>query len=304
MRNNVYIHKIGGAGLMMSRKELSSLLLRIIREAPQSNFIFVVSALAGVTRLLDNLVKAIKDKEKAKTNFLFMNFKIAHEEMIGRLIPFDHQIYKEMNIYYSQMEEIIYSKTFEHNEKYQANLLKYGEICSSSIFRIFVDIFIHSYLLDARDCIVTKNDSYTLAGVDLVLTLEKTKNKLDQIEYNSIVTQGYIAKNYLGEDTVLGYDGSDLTAAIFALASLLDKKNEVQLSYWKDILGVWENPHKETDGIFEKMKISEYLEFSKQNQVPVLTEAIRILEKVDPSRLNIFIRSFLNLENPGTLITP
>ena len=302
MGKKVYVNKIGGAGLMMPRKELSSLLLKIIREAPQGNFIFVVSALAGITRLLDNLVKAIKEKEKTKTNFFFMNFKIAHEEMIERLIPFDHQIYKEMNIYYSQMEEIIYSRLPDHNEKYQANLLKYGEICSSSIFRIFADIFVSSYLLDARDCIVTKNDSYALANVDLALTLEKTKNKLNQIQYNSIVTQGYIAKNYLGEDTVIGYDGSDLTAAIFALASLSDKKNEVQLSYWKDILGVWENPHKETDGIFEKMKISEYLEFSEQNQVPVRPDSLNILSGA--GKCKIFIRSFLNLENRGTLITP
>jgi aspartokinase len=304
MERNVYVHKIGGAGLMMDRGSLTSLLFKIKTQTPPgAHIIFVVSALAGVTRLLDNLAKAIKNKEKDKIDLLFMNFKMIHEEMINRLIPFDRHIHREIDKYYCQMDSII-NREVNYGDKERANLLKYGELCSSVIFRVFADIFIPTFLLDARECIITDNDSHIFAKVDLPLTLDKIESKINGIHHNSIVTQGYIARNYLGEDTALGYDGSDLTAAIFALALLKDKENKVFLSYWKDILGVWENPNKESDGIFGAMIILDYLEFAEQNHVPVRVDALKILSSIDPSRIKIFIRSFLDLKNPGTLITP
>jgi len=58
------VHKIGGAGLMQSRSDLIWLTGKAIKEAEGGVTIFVVSALAGVTRLLGSIFQAIEYKHQ------------------------------------------------------------------------------------------------------------------------------------------------------------------------------------------------------------------------------------------------
>lgn len=306
------IDKMGGALVIEDLLKIVSVISYIKGRDISNKKIIIVSALKNVTRLLVALFDAIIANDVPKVNSLFLNFRNIHTDRARSMFRFDcRYIIKEMDdICFSQIYPFIQNRKYlerENMSKEKANLLKYGELCSSIIMKNFLKMFFYDdlYYLDARDCIIANanENDYTNALVDLNCTLDKIDQAINSISHKVILTEGFIARDIYGNDSLMGFDSSDLTASLFARYFAL-KYNSASLSFWKDVCGVYENPNRELDGIFSFLTTSDYSEFSKENCVPVLPKAIELLSDLDPKKISINIRSFLNLQNPGTLIKP
>lgn len=324
MRETFHIHKLGGASFKLSKKHMKRLIEKIIEESKGAPVIFVVSAMAGVTRILDEMFVQMKERNKEKLYLLFKKFKKLHYNKMRDfgIIDDDGTIKKLLD----EVEFFINKKIFCGNlDLDQAYLGKYGELLSSTIFYKFLSSVcdINFCLIDARNCISTKKNCHSVlnAEIDLCATFENTAFHISNLS-GGMVTQGYIASDSdSGDDTLLGYDGSDLSAAIIALVSTEFAK-KVYLTYWKNVLGVIiENSlyrilkrmkilkfilNWKISGylfrIFKLMEISKYLHFAETNTVPVREDSLKCLEK--NTTCVIRIRSFLELNNEGTLIVP
>jgi len=87
------------------------------------------------------------------------------------------------------------------------------------------------------------------------------------------VVQGFIGLNKEGEDTNLGYDGSDLSAAYF-LGGVIDAGAISSLTYWKDVNKFYlEDPFNNPNAkSFYKMPFSQY---EKLPSFPIRLDAVR-----------------------------
>ena len=294
----VFVHKLGGSNLMLALNEFENQLDLIFKEAGSDSIIFVVSALAGVTRLLDSIFIAMRQKDRNSINSL-----------LGVLKEIHYKRAKDLNVdcvlvlekYFSQIELFINKSSQTENETIdQAALLKYGELLSSSIFQCFLG---KGRLIDARSFMVSS--PFGSSHIEAQVVIEPTIDNIFRAMNCSkiIVTQGFISRDYdSGDDNVLGYDGSDLTAAVISL-SLLVKSCWVSLNYWKDVSGVLVNMNNKNK-IFLKMFIKEYLRFSTNNSVPVRPDAIETLSFF--ARQDNFegkIRPFKKPKEQGTVLT-
>ncbi len=306
MKNKIYVHKIGGAGLMLSSDDMTNLVLKILDKSKGGTVIFVVSALAGVTRLLGEIFKAVEYRQKKEIESLLKKFGVMHSEMIERLTGVNPVDFKKSTCSIeNELRSFVYDHVGVPTQKYHAQILSYGELYSSFIFACFIDgIMGDCEFLDARNFIIGNGPDYLNAEPVLNLTASKIIQNFSRTK-GAIVTQGYIASNSNDESEgmVLGYDGSDLTAALITYALLQNSQKTISLVYWKDIPGVFMNPLIKEEGIFSLMKIREYLDFSSKNSVPVRSDAIKLLSGEYPN-LKISIRSFKKLEELGTTIKP
>lgn len=268
--------------------------------------LYVVSAVKGVTRLLDIIVKIIIQKDISRNfkekliNLSLEEFWDIHENLIVDL--FDKERAKDLIKYFnievfSPLRDTIFEKNEDENQ-YYASVLKYGEIASSKIMSKYLSFSGEENVwLDARDYVLT-DANYREAKFVSVHSSFKTCFE----QSKTIVTQGFIGRSITGKDTLLGYDGSDFSASVFAIA--LSEIDEITLSFFKDVNGVYNgNPKKNINlRMFNELRHREYLlVFQETGSFVVRPDSIEALAK---ARVRTIIRSYLNLDNPGTLILP
>jgi len=282
-----FVNKIGGAGLMLPYQKLFEWVRYILRDKePDTQIIIVVSALAKITRILQEIFERKSNGEISEALLVFESIKKIHLQRCADLFI------EEKTALYEYFHEIEYfiiegSISKENQTISNAHILKFGELMSSEIFHQFLLGINRSVkLIDAQKMIYASGNDYC----NSIPLLSKTSEHISKAikgenRYHIILTQGYICNNRL-----LGLDGSDLTASLIALGLRLYSPNlSIKKTFWKDVEGVM------VDGIFrENIGIDEY---NSLETGPVRKDALNI----DPETETV-IRSFLNLENPGTKI--
>lgn len=284
------IHKIGGAGLLLAYYELRYVVLEILKNRePGTQIIVVVSALAKITRMLeDAFEKKCKGNIKEALD-VFQNIKEIHLQRCVDLYVYDKD--NLFDLFHEIKYFILHGSIDEKKSTFsKAYLLKFGELMSSEIFYQFLlTMNLSVKLVDAQKMIFASGKDYcysfpvqpkTSEIISEVIQAESAYN------YNIILTQGYICNERL-----LGLDGSDLTASLIALGLKSCNPNVfVKKTFWKDVDGVI------VDGVVQESMSKD--SYNKLETVPVRKDAINIDSETDET----IIRSFLNLENPGTKI--
>jgi len=301
---------MGGATVGLSVYELSKLVKNVLIKTKTAKLIFVVSAFAGITRILDSIFIAMVQKNQGGVDSLFSIFKEIH---FNRMRELRIENSEEIENIFSQIDLFIHKDHLSGNKTIdQAHLLSFGEILSSLIFNHFISKMTKEeiILINARSLFISKphGSSYVEARIELVPTIENINLffNMDR-KHRVFITQGFISSDGdLGRASVLGYDGSDLSAAVIAL-SLVKSKNFVDLTFWKDVLGVLKDL-KYPDSIFPVMRTIEYIEYSILNSVPVRSDSIKLFFNIDPEirgkYLGINIRSSINIDCLGTILKP
>ncbi len=283
------IHKIGGAGLMLPYEQLLAWVRYILNDIkPGTRIIIVVSAFAKVTTKLQDIFENKSNGDTAKAWEVFKEIKELHlqrctdlfVEETDNLFDYFHEI--EYFISYGSINE-------ENPTISKAQLLRFGELMSSEIFNQFLlKEHVAVKLIDAQNMVFATGEDYCYSVPVQPETSEKISRVINSESANDtiILTQGYI-----GNKRLLGFDGSDLTASLIALALKSRNPNmSVKKIFWKDVDGVMIN------GIVQD-KISVNL-YKSLDTTPVRKDAINIEAETET-----IIRSFLNLNHPGTLIT-
>lgn len=282
------IHKIGGAGLMMLYQELFEWVTYVLMDKkPGTQIVIVVSALAKTTRKLQDIFEKKLNGEIEEAMQIFEDEirKIHLQRCISLSV-------KDTSILYGYFHEIEYfirngSIDQENPTISKAQLLRFGELMSSEIFRQFLlGMNLSVKLIDAQDMVYASGDDYCNSIPLQPKTSKSISKSIDRDHGDKIIlTQGYI-----GYKRLLGLDGSDLSASLITCGLKSCNPNlSVKKTFWKDVDGVM------VDGVVkEKISLGEY---NSLKTVPVRKDALNI----DTETVTT-IRSFLNLQNPGTII--
>jgi aspartate kinase len=285
------IWKFGGA--FFTQENFSNFRKIFKKEKAEGNrILFVVSAIAEMTRLLrfifEKKLALIKVSVKRDPiSSALYEFRKIHEEFILKLFAEDVEIANKVKIsferIFSSLLECLYTdKEIGSKDIFYAQILKFGELSSAMIFNSYLCyIGIDSKLFDARDYVLTDGDHKE----SKILKINPSFQDLFS-ESQFLVTQGFIGKDTDGNDAVLGFDGSDLSAVFFAREI---KGNEVSLTFWKDVKGFYSQDPKINHNaeMCHKMRFSKY---EKLLSHPIRIDAVKYaLEK----GINVNMQSFL-----------
>lgn len=267
--------------------------------------VFVISAMNGITRLLRLIfiikteVKIDEELKKLMTSLCLSEFKRSHMEFISELFPEEEKNAVETNFIklFNDLEKTIdVYKTDDNKDEFYASVLQFGELASSSILSSYINyIKINNTWFDAREYVVT--DSNCREAV--ILSIKDNFQNLFEKD-NVLVTQGFIGRDAGGSNTVVGFDGSDYSASMFA-NSITKNQKQISLTFWKDVMGVYdENPAKNKEAkLISEMSRGEYIENTEKNgSFVVRPDSISSLNE----NVEVIIRSFVNFENSGTKI--
>lgn len=266
--------------------------------------IYVFSAMAGVTRLLESIFQAGKSEGNIRElNSLLTKFEDMHllfiSELFGKIdrdVPYVEKLFDELR-------RIVLQKTdFVNEDHRRASILQFGELVSCGIVSDYLNsININHKLLDARDHIVT-SDNHKDAEI---IEVKGLKEVLENQECEIFIIQGFIGRNSKGEETVLSLNGSDLTAAEVGIAVHTLGYHVPEVIYGKDVNGVYDSDPKlrEKATLLLLITLEDYLIILLKNNhsYPVFPLAVIALVKAG---LSVRVKSYINLDNPGTLVRP
>ncbi len=210
---------------------------KIIQAHLSQHPVVVVSAMAGITNLLEESVRVAVAQETENVSGLIEKIEKQHLEVIKELgIESDGLIadimaeIKRLNSLLRATETIkVKSSDLSHA------VLSIGEILSSLILTgIFQKDGIDAIYIDARKIMITTNRQDQIVPVVNLIEEKAREHLLPALnEHQLIVTQGFISATSEGAPTTLGRNGSDFSASL--LGAAIDA-SEIQI--WTDVDGI------------------------------------------------------------------
>ena len=266
----------------------------------ESKCVVVVSAVSGVTNLLETCMKKAKVgdlKFKSEIDDIFKKHIGIINQFISKkdrseLISF---IKKELGKTENLLKGISLVKEITPN--IYSKIIVVGEVLSSKlIHEIFKTVNLNTRLINGDDLIYVKGD-YLNHLVDWRKTIKKIKQHFIENSFHVNVIPGFICKNENGDLSTLGRGGSDLSASI--IANVLDAKS---LEIWTDVSGVYTANPKIVSQARPIKKISYYeaMELSHFGAKVIYPPTIQpLIEK----KIELKIKNTFFPKKRGTLIT-
>ena len=223
--------KFGGTSVATSNslKKVFSII-----ENEEDNSIIVVSALGGITDILQDFINS---KGANSVDYL-KQIEEKHLEVIHGLSKIENQspllsfLKQKLNELETILEAV--STIDEITKKTISKVLSFGEILSSKIiFEILKERGNDISYIDSREVIFTKYHNNNEI-IDEEKTSIAISNNLNLIEAKVIIMPGFIATDSNNEISNLGRGGSDYTASIMA-----NYTNSEVLEIWTDVSGVF-----------------------------------------------------------------
>lgn len=291
------IFKFGGASInSIDRFKNTG---NIIKSFEGEKILIVVSAMGKTTNALESIVSAFFEGNKEEALLLFQQLKNNHQEYLKYLTVKNwKQAENELNNFFTEMEWLLHDKPVRSYDYYYDQIVSCGELLSSSILAShLMDEKQNPIWLDVRD-IVRTDKNYRNANIDWAFTekqiLENVKPLFNQ--YNIIITQGFIGCTDENENTTLGREGSDYSAAVFA--NIL---NADSVTIWKDVDAVMSaDPKKFPNAtVIHNLSYNEVIEMAYYGAQVIHPKTIKPLQN---KKIPLLVKSFLNPDAIGTII--
>jgi aspartate kinase len=296
------VMKFGGTSVQ--NEEAIGRVISIVSGRLQERPLVVVSALAKVTRLLCSMAEEAEAQHEDNVKGLLAQLRERHFALAKCLLA------DKPNLLESAVEDVENLirglETFvggvcqigELSPRSEARIISTGELLSSTIIGYaFNANGISCQWVDARRMIVT-DDNYLNARPDLDVTESNVKRivGMESKGVDIVITQGFVASTESGATSVLGFEGSDYSAAIFGMAL-----GAARVEIWTDVDGVrTADPRVVPDT--RKIDVVSYEEAA---EMAVMGARVLHPLTIEPARKkNIPIR-VLNSRNPscdGTLV--
>ena len=259
--------------------------------------IVVVSALAGISNLLDSLTK---DISVSNLDRCISDFYDTHKKLADDLKVSISSIKSEFD-YLTQLVDSI-KITGDINSKIVARIMSSGEVASSLLASAYLKKNkIPINVLDAREilksnlCIDNDPISYYFNAIcDFSFNkplIDKFKNQ-DEV----ILTQGFIAEGNDCDTVLLGRGGSDTSASY--IASIFGASH---LEIWTDVPGIFSaNPH-----IISSARLIKSLTYNEAQEISSAGGSILHPRSILPAKLSnipIYIKSTNSPNIDGTVI--
>ena len=203
--------------------------------------VVVVSALSKVTDLLYRISDAAASKDSALTKELLAELRQRHVNLTCDLLE-QNPVQKEnalgrVNAICDDLDALANAvcAVGELSDRNKAIIISNGELLSSTIICFAMNAKgIRTNWVDARKMMVT-NDAY-LKGEPVESEIVTRVPGMIAEAYkgmDAVITQGFIATNLKGEQTVLGRGGSDYSASLIGMS--IDAE---RIEIWTDVDGV------------------------------------------------------------------
>ena len=203
--------------------------------------VVVVSALSKVTDLLYKISDAAASQDQAQTRELLAELRQRHVNLASQLLEQSPMMKEDavarVNSICDDLDELANAvcAVGELSDRNKAIIISNGELLSSTIICFAMNSKgIRTNFIDARKMMIT-NDSY-LKGEPVVEEIVKRVPGIVTEAYtgmDAVITQGFIASNLNGEQTVLGRGGSDYSASLIGMAVDAER-----IEIWTDVDGV------------------------------------------------------------------
>lgn len=233
------VMKFGGTSVQ--DEEAIGRVISIVRSRLSERPLVVVSALARVTRLLCEIADEAGRQNESRVRELLAQLRERHFSLASNLLSGSPELLEECNrdieSLISGLEKFVGGVCLigELSPRSEARIISAGELLSSTIIsHTFNANGIKCRWIDARR-MVTTDDNYLSARPDLQVTEANVRRIVGQESAGAdlILTQGFVASTAKGAPSVLGFEGSDYSAAIFGMALAAER-----IEIWTDVDGI------------------------------------------------------------------
>jgi aspartate kinase len=232
------IMKFGGTAV----KDATALrnVVSIIKQSLEKKPVVVLSAMAGITDLLEESVKVAANQKSdlviSSINIIETQHLTVIRELFGDGDIFD-SLFTGITLEMNKLKSLLIATETIRVESCDLNhaVLSIGEILSSLILTALLrKEGINAQYVDARDIMITTNRNNQIVPVPEIIKEEARKRLLPMINKNQlVVSQGFISATSEGVPTTLGRNGSDFSASLLGAAM---GAKEIQI--WTDVDGI------------------------------------------------------------------
>jgi len=276
---------VGSAASIRNVKDIIS--------AEEGERIIVLSAMAGVTNLLVQIIAEIKSGRAQNAEVIVQQLRKKHLALVDELIPVENFLVKDQIIqYFEKLSEILHE---DHSENAEARILTFGEVVSTYIVsKYFENESIANTLLDAKRFMQVSNieNPDTNKVGRLLGQYLKDKNRTD-----IYITQGFVRVDKFNRINTLKRGGSDYTATILGAAV---EATEIQI--WTDIDGF----HNNDPRYVENTHPLTHLTFEEAAELAYFGAKILHPQTVSPvigKNIPIYLKNTFTPAAPGTMIS-
>jgi aspartate kinase len=275
-------------------------LAHILENHKDEKVLIVISAMGKMTNALEKVAEAFYDGRNNDALQLFYKIKNYHLDQLKYLVTLQWQkATTQLNDFFTEVEWLLHDKPVKDYNYYYDQIVCCGELLSSTLIAFFLnEQKLPARWIDVRDLLRT-DDTFRDAKIDWDISKKQVEERLVPMfeQNNFVVTQGFIGSTDENESTTLGREGSDFTAAIFG--ELLKAES---VTIWKDVNGVMSaDPKDFQDAVtIPELSYKEVIEMAYYGAQVIHPKTIKPLQN---KNIPLFVRSFLDLRLPGTVIT-
>lgn len=291
------VFKFGGASV----KDAAGVrnVARVLKHFAGEELLVVVSAMGKTTNALEAIGwdwragKPVRDKVDVLRQY---HLKTLHE-----VVPGFEEAELWLLEYFSELEELLGGTPTDNPDQDYDQIVSFGELWSTQIVSAYLseELEVCSWM-DARDLVRT-DALYRSARVDWSASAELVKETFtsgdgqEPVQF-PVITQGFIGATEEGFTTTLGREGSDFSAAIFAY--LLDAES---VTIWKDVPGMFNaDPNR-----FPDTKLLSHISYREAIELSYFGASVihpRTLQPLQQKHIPLYVRSFMDLDAPGSTI--
>jgi aspartate kinase len=291
------VFKFGGASI--NSLERIHTLKEIVQANYDSPLLIVISAMGKTTNALEQVVHSFFNNQQEKAIALFSEIQKTHSSLADSLLTKSlNNCLLQLSDFYTEVLWLLHDKPVREFDYYYDQIVSSGELMSTCIISHFLnEQNILTNWIDVRDILKTDNH-FRDAIVDWKKTEENIDEKISPLlkKNSTILTQGYIGSTLDNENTTLGREGSDFSAAIFA--NIL---NAESVTIWKDVEAVMSaDPKQFPDAeILAELSYEEVIEMAYFGAQVIHPKTIKPLQN---KKIPLYVKCFLNANLKGTII--
>lgn len=297
------VMKFGGTSV--KDKEAILRVISIVRGRLSDRPLVVVSALAKVTRVLCSIAEEAEAQHKDKVEELLDSLRARHTGLASELLSSDRsaleQCIADINGICDSLADFARGvcQVGELSPRSNARIVSTGEMLSSRIVAAAMNVNgLSCRYLDAKKMIVT-DCRYMSAVPDLDATEANVKRLVPEASkgVSVVLTQGFVASSSEGFPSVLGFEGSDYSAAIFGMA--LDAE---RIEIWTDVDGI-----RSTDPrIVNDTKRIEKISYEEASEMAFLGARVLHPLTIEPARrrnIPVYVLNSMSPDAEGSVVT-
>jgi aspartate kinase len=267
----------------------------VLRAFPDDDLVIVVSAMGKTTNALEEVVWDYTQGRDptARVDAL----RAWHYGVLKEVAPDDATGARALATHFETLGSCLAAAPSGFVDRDYDEIVAFGEIWSTVIVGAYLRTagLPHTWT-DARTVVCT-DDRYRNARVDWSESQRQSSRLLQRgAPPQRILTQGFIARSHGGRTTTLGREGSDFSAAIFAY--LLDAES---VTIWKDVQGMFNADPKR----FPETTLLSHISYREAIELSYFGASVihpRTLQPLQRKHIPLYVRSFLDLDTPGTTI--